>query len=72
MHLQHAMKSYVEIQTEKAKTQLSEVEEIRSTSGLHKIPSLENLQSIGSKVKRIVSRENLADAYSTSNKMKRS
>ena len=66
------MKSYVEVQTEKAKTQLSEVEEIRSQSGLHKIPSLENLQKIGSKVKRIVSRENLADYASNADKMKRS
>jgi len=56
----HAQKHYVEMQSAKAQRQLSEVEEIRSTTGLHKIPSLENLSKLGGSIKRTFSKDNLS------------
>ena len=56
----HAQKHYVEMQTAKAQRQLSEVEEIRSTTGLHKIPSLDHLSKLGGSIKRTFSKDNLS------------
>ena len=66
----HAVKKYAYKQTLAVQKKLTEVEEIRSTAGLHKIPSLENLQKLAKSsnvvqnIKRTFSKENLNDLTS--------
>ena len=66
----HAVKKYAYKQTLAVQKKLTEVEEIRSTAGLHKIPSLENLQKLAKSsnvvqnIKRTFSKENLNDLAS--------
>ena len=45
----HAVKKYAYKQSLQVQSKLTEVEEIRSSAGLHKIPSLENLQELARK-----------------------
>ena len=66
----HAVKKYAYKQTLAVQKKLTEVDEIRSTAGLHKIPSLENLQKLAKSsnvvqnIKRTFSKENLNDLAS--------
>ena len=66
----HAVKKYAYKQTLAVQKKLTEVDEIRSTAGLHKIPSLENLQKLAKSsnvvqnIKRTFSKENLNDLTS--------
>ena len=70
----HAVKKYAYKQTLAVQKKLTEVEEIRSTAGLHKIPSLENLQKLAKSsnvvqnIKRTFSKENLNDLASLQKK----
>jgi hypothetical protein len=60
----HAVKKYAYKQTVAIQANLTQVEEIRSTSGMHKIASFENLQNIAAKSKNIIrnfSNSNLKD-----------
>ena len=70
----HAVKKYAYKQTLAVQKNLTEVEEIRSTAGLHKIPSLENLQKLAKSsnvvqnIKRTFLKENLNDLASLQKK----
>ena len=50
----HAVKKYAYKQSLQVQSKLTEVEEIRSSAGLHKIPSLENLQQTGGVVSEAI------------------
>ena len=63
----HAVKKYAYKQSLQVQSKLTEVEEIRSSAGLHKIPSLENLQQLARKnsivqtIKRNFSNQDLSE-----------